>query len=77
MPKPLILDPRGSQSGFKNVDSVVFAICQELAADSPVHVSRLFTELVHSLRKASPNEVMAAWNNLSGRQICPEAAKTE
>lgn len=80
MPSTLILDPRGVQLEFqdaKDVNSVVRFICQQLASDSPARVSQLFTELVHSLRKASPKEVKTAWNNLRGKKICPEATKTE
>lgn len=80
MPSTLILDPRGVQLEFqdaKDVNTVVRAICQHLAGESPARVSHLFNELVHSLRKASPKEVKAAYNGLRGKKICPESTKTE
>ena len=76
----MVLDPRGVQQEFqdaKDVSLVVRAICDELASDSPDRVSQLFTELVHSLRKASPKEVKTAYNGLKGKKICSESAKTE
>ena len=76
----MLLDPRGVQQEFqdaKDVNTVVRSICQHLASDSPAQVAQLFTELVHSLRKASPKEVKAAYNNLRGKKICPESTKTE
>lgn len=77
----LILDPRGVQLEFqdaKDVNLVVRNICQQLAGDAPPKfVSQLFTELVHSLRKASVRDVKTAYNNLRGKKICPESTKTE
>lgn len=76
----LILDPRGVQIEFqdaKDVQSVVRSLCQQLASDSPHHVSHVFTELVHSLRKASAKEVKAAYGTLRSLKTCPESTKTE
>ena len=76
----LILDPVGVQvekQGAKDVNAVVRAVCLQLDADSPAQVSQLFSELVHSLRKASAKDVKAAWATLKGSQICPESVKTE
>ena len=76
----LVLDPRGIQAEIqpsKDVNSVLRAVCLELASDSPARVSQLFTELVHSLRKASPQEVKAAHTTMKAKKICPESTKTE
>ena len=80
MPSSLILDPRGVQIEFqdaKDINVVVRAICEQLAGESPTRVSHLFNELVHSLRKASPREVKAAYTGLRAKKICPESTKTE
>lgn len=81
MSRTLILDPLGVQVEFqdaKDVSVVIRSICQQLAADSPPRfISQLFTELVHSLRKASVRDVKVAYNNLRGKKICPESTKTE
>lgn len=76
----LVLDPRGIQLesvAGKDVDAVVRSICENLAGDSPARVSQLFTELVHSLRKASAEQVKAAYTNLMAKKVCQESAKTE
>jgi len=76
----LVLDPRGIQlesATGKDVEAVVRSICQNLESDSPVRVSQLFTELVHSMRKASAEQVKAAYTSLLADKVCPESAKTE
>ena len=61
----------------KDINSVVRNICQSLASDNPVVVTQHFTELVYAMRKASPKEVKDAYNNVKGKKVCAEAAKTE
>jgi hypothetical protein len=76
----LVLDPRGIQlesTAHKDVEAVVRSICEHLESDSPARVSQLFTELVHSMRKASAEQVKAAYTNLLANKVCSESAKTE
>jgi len=76
----LVLDPRGIQlesTAHKDVEAVVRSICEHLESDSPARVSQLFTELVHSMRKASTEQVKAAYTNLLANKVCLESAKTE
>lgn len=68
---------RFEQLNAKNVNSIVRSICQTLASDNQVLVSQYFTELVYSLRRASPKEVKDAYNSAKSKKVCPEAAKTE
>ena len=56
---------------------MVKSLCNQLASESQVPVSQLFTELVHSLRRSTPKEVKAAYNNMLGKKNCPEMPKTE
>ena len=67
-------------SSFKTpriINVFVRAICEQLAGESPARISHLFNELVHSLCKASPREVKAAYTGLRGKKICPESTKTK
>jgi len=60
----------------KEVSSVVKALCQQLEGDSQASVAQLFTELVHSMRKASAKEIRGAYDNAKGMKVCRESEKT-
>ena len=75
----LIFDASGhfDVRGAKDLSTLVKSLCNQLASESQVPVSQLFTELVHSLRRSTPKEVKAAYNNMLGKKNCPEMPKTE
>ena len=63
--------------GARKTEQVIKALCQNLAGDSPDRVSELFTELVNTLRHATPKEIKSAYANLKAKNNCDETTKTE
>jgi len=61
----------------RNIDTIVNSLCNQLADDSPAGSSELFTELVRSMRAATPKAVKASYNNLLNKKNCKENKKTE
>ena len=66
-----------AMDSVRNIDVIVNSLCSQMEDGSSSGSSELFSELVRSMRTATPKAIKASYSNLINKKNCKENKKTK